>query len=156
MSAMAIKDIFKISRKTFFDPSAWLGLKELSAYNRTIGATLKTTFTPDKPQRNETFEQAMQRLKITEAELQYKAKIYRIYTLVFLAFGLSALLAGFYYLFEYGAFAAWVLSMAVAMLFAAQAFRFDFWRFQIQQRKLGCTVDEWWRGQAAAPKDPTA
>lgn len=153
---MAIKDIFKVSRKTFFDPSAWLGVNELSAYTRIIGATLKTTFTPAKPQRTETFEQALKRLNITDADLQHTAKNYRLYALIFAALGVAALLVGFYYLFHYGTFAGWILAMMMAMLFAVHAFRFDFWCFQIKHRMLGCTFDEWWNGKPDAKKGPTA
>ncbi len=152
---MAIKDIFKISRKTFFDPTAWLGWNELSSYNRVIGSTLKTTFTPDETRRTESFEQALQRLRVTDAELQETAKRYRLYALLFLMLTLGSLLVGFYYLFAYKTFAGWVLATLMALLFGTQAFRFDFWYFQIKQRKLGCTVDEWWRDKVGTPKGPS-
>jgi intracellular multiplication protein IcmV len=155
MSAMAIKDVFKISRKTFFNPGAWLGLNELTAYNRVITSTLKTTFTPEKSLRTETFEQALERLNVTDADLQQTAKIYRWYALFFLMLSVVSFLVAFYYLFEFHTVAGWVLAMSVSMLFGANAFRFDFWYFQIQHRKLGCTVAEWWSGKPGAPKDPS-
>jgi intracellular multiplication protein IcmV len=144
---MAVKDIFKVSRKTFFNPSAWLGVNELTAYNRVIGDTLKTTFTPDKAQRKESFEQALKRLNLTEEDVQLRAKRYRLYSWIFAGFGLVLFLASFYYLFAYHTFAGWCLAMMSAVLFAANAFRFDFWYFQIKHRKLGCTFNEWWRGK---------
>lgn len=153
---MAIKDIFKFSRKTFFDPGSWLGLGELTAYNKVIGSTLKTTFTKDETHRVETFEQALKRLNVTESELQESAKRFRVYALFFLALSVMTFLAGFYYLFEYGTLSGWVLAMSVTLLFGANAFRFDFWHFQIKHRKLGCTMQEWWHGQIGPPKDPAA
>ena len=152
---MAFKDIFKISRKTFFDPTAWLGWNELSSYNQVIGGTLKTTFTPDETRRTETFEQALQRLRVTEADLQETAKRYQLYRLIFLLLSIGSLLVGFYYLFAFKTLAGLVLAIAVASLFGAQAFRYDFWYFQIKQRKLGCTVDEWWRDKVDSPKGPS-
>ncbi len=154
MSAMAIKDIFKISRKTFFNPGAWLGLNELTAYNHVIGSTLKTTFTPEKKLRTETFEQALERLNVTEADLQLSAKLYRWYALFFLMLSVLTFFVSFYYLFKYHTFAGWILAMCVTLLFGVNAFRFDFWYFQIKHRKLGCTVAEWWSGKLQAPKDP--
>ena len=133
---MALKDIFKISRKTFFNPAGWIGADELSGYNRVIKDTLGTTFSKPKPQRVETFEQALQRLNVTDADLQKTASLYRIYSLFYLLLTISAFLAGFYYLFKYGTFAGWVLAMMVSALFGAQTFRFDFWYFQIKHRKL--------------------
>jgi intracellular multiplication protein IcmV len=153
---MAFKDIFKFSRKTFFNPSGWLGANELSAYTQIIGDTLKTTFTPDKSSRVETFEQALQRLQITETDLQERMKQYRAYTFIFLALGAAAFMTGFYYLFAYGTFSAWMLAMVVALLFAANAFRFDFWCLQIKNRKLGCTLQEWWADRFGTSKGPTA
>jgi len=153
---MAVKDIFKISRKTFFDPGAWLGLNQLVGYTRLIGSTLKTTFTPDKITRTETFEQALQRLNVTEEDLQHLTTRYRWYTLLFLVLGLLSFIAGFYYLFAYHTVSGWILAMTVSLLFGANAFRFDFWYFQIKYRKLGCTVAEWWSGKLGAPKDPSA
>jgi len=144
---MAIKDVFKISRKTFFNPGAWLGVHELTGYTRLISRTLKTAFTPDKAQRVETFEQALERLDVTEAGLQHNAERYQLYAWFFIALSASACLASFYYLFHHGTFAGWCLAMVVAALFAANAFRFDFWHFQIKHRKLGCTVQEWWQGK---------
>jgi intracellular multiplication protein IcmV len=155
MSVMAVKDIFKFSRKTFFDPGAWLGLNQLASYTRVIGSTLKTTFTPEKALHTESFEEAMARLNVTESDLQEIASRYRLYTFFFLALSVISFLAGFYYLFKYGTFAGWVLATSVGMLFGANAFRFDFWCFQIKHRKLGCTFDEWWRDKVGSPKDPT-
>lgn len=153
---MAIKDIFKISRKTFFDPGAWLGLNQLISYTHVITSTLKTTFTPDKATHTETFEQALGRLKVTAEDLHHISTRYRGYALFFAALSFISFVIGFYYLFAYHTVSGWFLAMAVAMLFGANAFRYDFWYFQITHRKLGCTVAEWWSGKLGAPKDPSA
>ena len=151
---MALKDVFKISRKTFFDPAGWLGANELSGYNRVIKDTLKTTFSTPRPEREETFDAALQRLNVTEADLQKTAELYRIYTFFFLLLSVGSFLTGFYYLFEYGTVAGWILALVVSALFAAQTFRFDFWYFQIKHRKLGCTFQEWWSSKLGSEKGP--
>lgn len=153
---MAFKDIFKFSRKTFFDPAGWLGANELSLYNRVIGNNLKSTFSTPKPQHTETFEQALQRLQVTETDLQNTAQAYHAYYLFFIILSLSSFLGGFYYLFAYRTLSGWILATTVSILFAAQAFRFNFWYFQIKQRKLGCTFIEWWLGKVGIKKDPMA
>lgn len=153
---MAVKDVFKITRKTFFDPAAWLGLNQLVSYTRVITSTLKTTFTPDKALRTETFEQALQRLNVTDEDLHHIRTRFRWYALLFVLLGVISFVVGFYYLFAYHTLSGWFLAMAVAMLFGANAFRYDFWYFQITQRKLGCTVHEWWSGRIGTPKDPAA
>lgn len=153
---MAVKDIFKFSRKTFFDPSAWLGLNQLMGYTKVIGSTLKTTFTPDQATRSETFEEAMSRLKVSDADLQSLTTRYGWYTLLFLGLSLISFIVGFYYLFAYHTISGWFLAIAVSLLFGANAFRYNFWYFQIKHRKLGCTVAEWWSGKLEDPKDPSA
>jgi intracellular multiplication protein IcmV len=149
---MAIKDVFKVSRKTFFNPSAWLGYTELKAHTRFLWQNLKLTFTIAKPQRIETFEEALIRQNIIEADLQVTAKRYRLYSLIFVALASGALLASFYYLFYYDSWQRWCLAFVVSLLLGANAFKYDFWLFQIKQRKLGCTFDDWWHNKPANTK----
>lgn len=143
---MAVKDIFKISRKTFFNPSGWLGYNELKAYNKIIWANVKGLFIPAKPDRTETFEEAMQRLDLTEGNIQQTAKQYLIYAIFFVIIAGIAFATGFFLLIAYGTFSGWMLATASTAILLTQAFRFHFWHFQIKHRKLGCTFDEWWRG----------
>lgn len=140
---MAIRDIVKISRKTFFNPSAWIDLSSLKLMNRTIVDVVKNLFQVEQPERTETFEQAMERLKLTEDQVQFGATNFRIYALIFLLLGLLVFFYTFYILFKYKAFYSWLLGMATAALFFSQAFKYDFWSLQMRQRKLGITGKEW-------------
>src|SRR5437773_2336556 len=99
---MAIRDVFRISRKTFFDPKGWIGYDELKAYNRIIGSDLKTIMTPAKPERIESFQEAMDRLNVTEADVAETAKRYLLYTVIFIILAGIAFATGFYLLFEHG------------------------------------------------------
>lgn len=150
---MAIKDAFKITRKTFFNPAGWLGYNELKTYNRIIWSSLKDLTTIEKPQRTETFEEAMQRLDQTDADVQVTSDRYLLYAVIFV--GLSALTfaAGFVFLIGYGKLSGCVLAMACTAILLTYAFRFHFWHFQIKHRKLGCTFNDWWRGAPSVDKD---
>lgn len=150
---MPVKDIFKISRKTFFNPTGWLGYNLISSQFRWTKDVIKELFTPARSLREETFEQALIRLNLTEEELQERAKIYLIYALIFLSLGACTFAYSFFLLFYHGTFSGWILAMGVTALFLVQAVRFDFWRFQIKQRRLGCTLHEWWHGKIN-PEDP--
>lgn len=147
---MALKDVFKVSRKTFFNPTAWFGYGEVKNVNRTIWDILKSLFTQSALTHPETFEEAKVRLKLTEEEIQQTGQNYLIFSLIFLAFGLFGFMFGCYVLYHHATFAGFMLGIAVTSLFLAQAFRYDFWYFQIKQRKLGCTFDEWWQGKISA------
>ena len=140
---MAIRDIFKISRKTFVNPTGWIDYESLKTQNKTIWEVLKNLFSVRKPLYQETFEEAQARLSLTEEDIQLSIKNYRLYALLFLLLGLIVLFYSFYLLFRHGTFTGWLLGIASSGLFFSQAFRFDFWAFQIKRRKLGATFAEW-------------
>ncbi|MFZ2314935.1 MAG: type IVB secretion system protein IcmV [Gammaproteobacteria bacterium] len=140
---MAIKDVLKVSRKTFFNPSGWIDAEAIKNNNSAIFTVLKNLFRKDKPVREETFEQAMERMGVTEAEVNGIEVNYRTYSLIFLVCGFLVFGYSLYLLFSLHTFSGWLLATAAMALFFAQAFRYDFWAFQIKQRKLGCTFAEW-------------
>ena len=144
---MALKDVVKVSRKTFFNPRGWLGYDTLKASSQGLWFILKDVFTIAQPARQETFTQAMKRLNLTEEDIHKTAQRYFFLTVIFVSLGSAAFLASFYMLLHHGTLAGLVLAMATAAVFFSQAFRYHFWYFQIKHRKLGCTFDEWRRGK---------
>ena len=67
-----------------------------------------------------------------------------------------AMMLFLYFLYNlfYGRYAAVLLSSIVMLLALVIAFRYHFWYFQIQQRKLGCTLSDWfWQGLMGVSKD---
>ncbi len=152
---MPVRDIFKVKVKTFLNPSGWLDLESLIAYNRTLWDVLRGLFMPPKPVREETFEQAIKRFGLTEADVKERIKNYRLFALIFLIFGLVLFAYSFYLLFRHGTFLGWLLGIAVTTLFFSQAFRYDFWAFQLKRRQLGATFAEWKRS-ILGDKGPSA
>jgi intracellular multiplication protein IcmV len=140
---MALGDMFKVSRKTFFNPRAWLGYDELKTNSVTIFAILSTLFRAGPPGEQETFDQAKKRLNLSEKDIQNSIKNYRIFTLIFFIFALIAFCYAFYLLFMHGTFFGWLLGLCVCGLFLSQAFRFDFWALQMKKRTLGLTFKDW-------------
>lgn len=140
---MAIRDVFKINRKTFLNPSGWIDYESLRNQNLTIKDALSSLFTVPKPGTEETFEQAKKRLGLTEKDVVDGAKRYRRYAITFLVLGLLVFVYSFFILFHYGTLNGWLLGIAVSGLLLAQAFRFDFWSYQMRIRRLGVTFKEW-------------
>ena len=140
---MAVKDILKVNRKTFFNPSAWMNYDYLKYQTGTLWDIIKAIITPAAPDREETFEQAIERIGITEEDVKSIADNYRAYAFGFFLFGLMALIYAFYLLFIHVRFTGWMLGIATSALFFVQAFRYDFWSFQMRRRKLGATFAEW-------------
>ena len=142
---MPVSDIFKVSRKTFFNPSGWLGWNGLKSFNAIIFAILRPLFSPSVPEREETFDEAMARLGLTDVEVQERIKTYRTYALAFLLFAIFTFAYSFYLLFSHTSFLGMLLGFVVTGLFLSQAFKYDFWSLQMRQRRLGLTFEEWKR-----------
>lgn len=143
---MATPEIFKVSRKTFFNPSAWINYDGLKTNTQLAWAIISGLFVVPTPDREESFEQAKKRLKLSEADLEDTKRNYLLFALIFAALGLIVFVFSFYLLFFHRTFHAWLIGIPASGLFFAQAFRFHFWYFQIKHRKLGCTFEEWRRG----------
>lgn len=147
---MPIKDVVKVNRKTFINPRGWLGYDSLKDQNRTLWDIVKDLFRPASPERQESFDAAVQRFNLTEADLDEAKKNFLFFAIIFSVLAVFSLFLGFYVLIWHETFAGLILSFATFALFAAQAFKYHFWYFQITQRKLGCTFNDW-RGKN--PKD---
>lgn len=93
-------------------------------------------------QAGESFEAATQRLKLTEADLVTRKKGLLRLSLIMLAF---ACIMFFYaiYLLVMGSPMGGILALVVMLIALVLAFRYHFWCFQIQQRKLGCSINDW-------------
>jgi len=144
---MSIKDIFKVSGKTFFNPSAWFGYDEVKGHTKIIWAVIQGLIYPAQSERSETFDEALERLNLTHADANRTARNYYIFAVFFVVCGFSAIVFGLYISKLYHTVSAFFLALAVAALFLSQAFRYHFWFFQIKHRQLGCTFQEWLRGR---------
>lgn len=141
---MAIGDVFKITRKTFFNPSAWINYDYVKAQNKTMWGIIKDMITLQQPAgTEETFEQAIKRMGLTKEDVENSAANYRAYALGFAIFGVVSFCYAFYLIFVHSTVTGWMLAIGTSALFFAQAFRYDFWAFQMRRRKLGATFAEW-------------
>lgn len=128
-----------------FLPSGWLygEVEDLQNQNKTIFKIIKTLYAKRLPEREESFEQAMKRLNLTEEYVKRTASIYRLYAICFLILAIAIFGYGFYLLFAHLSFSGCLLAIASTGLCLAQAFRFDFWAYQMKVRRLGVTFNEW-------------
>jgi len=140
---MAVKDLLKVSRKTFLNPAGWVGYDSLKGQNKTLWELVKGSFVIPQAEYQENFDQAKQRLKLNEENLKQAQHTYQLLAFIFAGLGIISFLTGVYLLFQHGSFTSLILGCAVTLLFLGQAFKYHFWFFQIKQRKLGCTFDEW-------------
>ncbi|KGP62798.1 type IV secretion protein IcmV [Legionella norrlandica] len=121
--------------------SDWDRMKSLTMY---LVNGVKRLFLPQTPTQVESFDEAVKKLKLNDADLIIKQNaLFRLsIIMVIAAFGLFVYMG--YQLF-YGTFKAAIISLIIVLIALVLAFRYHFWYFQIKHRKLGCTIKEWYR-----------
>ena len=147
---MAIKDIVKVTRKTYFNPRGWLGYDTLKTQTSFIWQYFKQVFgpafNPPVVEHAENFKTAMARLRLSEEDIREAGSLYFLLAIIF-AFAAVCVLALFVKYLLNMHIAACLVSLGVSAFLLAQAFKYHFWHFQIKHRKLGCTFEEWYTGK---------
>ena len=141
---MANRGFWK-SAGNLFLPIGWLGgeIDEVKNSTRTIANSVKRLFVRDVPERSETFEEAMTRLGLSEEDVRHTIRNYSIYAMIFLLLGIALFAYAFYLLFAHFTITGWLIALAATGFCLVQFFRYDFWVFQMKQRRLGITFNEW-------------
>ena len=135
---------FKTVINRIFNVRAWMDWDRVKAGGQFIEAGAKKIFVLSPTRPVETFEEALQRMKLTDADLAARGRaLYRM-SIMMACFSLALSIYFFYHIF-YGSLHAALLTLALTLLAAAISFRYHFWYFQIKSRKLGCTFHEWYR-----------
>jgi intracellular multiplication protein IcmV len=120
----------------------WMDWRSVSTTATDIGKSAKGLFVPAQATRQETFEAATRRLHLTEKDIQERMKNLLRMAVIYcvIAVGLTVYTC---YLLAKGHALAGLLGTVLSLLALSFAFREHFWYFQMQQRRLGCTVKQW-------------
>lgn len=132
----------------------WMSLNYIQEVSGQTRSILKDLVVPKKATRTETYEQALERLHLTENDItQRKIEFTR---LVYLFLGLSLLIICYaIYMIVKGYPLVGLISFCLSLYTLSQAFHFHFWLFQMKNKKLGCTPKEWFNSKIDKPADPT-
>lgn len=127
----------------------WMSLEHIEETFDRTRLIVKDLFKPKKARYSETFEQAMERLALTDEDLEQRKREFIRLTIAFIVIAILLLGYGAYWLFHGKA---WITLIAtfLSMYAFSQAFRFHFWLFQLRNKKLGCTFSEWFNSQIHA------
>lgn len=136
------KGFFRTLSSTFFDLPRWVSVKQYVSVNKALGARLKDSFHIAQATRQETFAAAMQRLNLTEKDLQERVVANQRGLTIMLVFIALLCLYGVYLVYS-GALAGTFMILAVIALSAVRAFQYSFWNFQIKNKMLGCSFSSW-------------
>jgi intracellular multiplication protein IcmV len=121
----------------------WLGVEHIKhSVKQTINSN-KDIFIPEQAERVETFEESLNRLDITEKDLKTKEtnfiRLFAIHLLISLIIFCYSI-----FLFYNKNWIGGIMALCLISYPLSLAFRFHFWLFQIKNRKLGCSIKEWW------------
>ena len=123
---------------------SWADWERVKVFTLYLGYGVQRLIVPQKKNASESFNTAMQRLNISEEQLIAKQKaLYRL-SMVMLVGAFLIFIYSIYHLI-FGTYRAALVSLIVMMIAGVLSFRYHFWYFQISQRKLGCTFNEWFK-----------
>jgi intracellular multiplication protein IcmV len=134
----------KVSKvfKSMIDVPAWMGAATLKDSAKGIKELGQAVFRPQQAQHDETYEQAIERMGLKAEHLEKRQRglliasiIYFLTALVFISYTL--------YLFWRGAHIAVLLSAVLSLVALSLSVRENFWYYQMRERRLGCTLGEW-------------
>ena len=134
--ATTIARIFNFSR--WFD---WERTKSSTLY---LTDGIKKFLIPQKHTATESFKAAQKRLELTDSDIIKRQEGLLRLCILMLLFSFSMFFYTIYLLY-YFQIKAFIVSFVVMMLGLTLAFRYHFWYFQIEHRKLGCSVKEWFK-----------
>jgi len=128
--------------KSMFNISTWMGTQQLKNQTKALNDVAQSLITPASPKYNESFDQALVRLKLTEDDLAHRTHEFKRLIAVF-SFITFCLLLYFLYLLVERSWLASAGCFGIMLVMIGQIFRYHFWLYQIRERKLGCTFREW-------------
>ncbi len=127
-----------------FNLRSWADWDRMKAFTLYLIAGFKKFFVPQKNKAWESFAVAAKRLKLSEKELVERQKGLLRLSIVMLVIAFL-LFAYTVYLLVSGGYRGSIVSFVVTLIALVLAFRYHFWYFQIKERKLGCTIHEWFK-----------
>ena len=132
--------------KQILNVRGWSDYDRIKTFTDYVATGIKKLFVPHKEKvadQDDTFKQVAAKLKLSEADLQARgSNLYRLSMIM----GTVALIILGYSIYHiiYLNFKAVIISLAVMLIALVLAFRYHYWYFQIKERKLGCTLKEWY------------
>ncbi|WED42441.1 type IVB secretion system protein IcmV [Legionella cardiaca] len=131
--------------KRILNVRAWVDFDRVKAFTIYIATGFQKMFVPQsKTKQGESFDEAVARMNLSEEDLRAKqSSLYRLSILMCVA-AVCIFIYALYHLF-YGTYRASIVSIVLLLIALVLAFRYHFWYFQIKERKLGCSFNEWYR-----------
>jgi intracellular multiplication protein IcmV len=150
---MGFRNYVKKTVKTNTNVKGWTGwdaVKGNAEIVKNFAQGLKTPVASAPPVQLD-FNETMKKYGWTEADVRSRMRMSLIVAIVCVVLSLFAFLWVFHMLLK-GFFLSALASLALSALMLAYGFREHFLYFQLKQRRLNCTVKEWFSGFSAVVK----
>lgn len=121
-----------------------LGIDELKKSYSSLAGNAKDMFTHDKTKyvTKETFEEAAERLQLTEDMIATRRKNLLFSALFYVGIAAAIFIYSLYLLFS-GVFLGTFIGLVLTAIALGLGFRDHFWYIQMTQRRLGISIKEW-------------
>ncbi len=126
-----------------FRVTKWMGLDQIKRNTTGVYRIGHAVVTPEQADYDETFEQAMQRLGLTEEILQQRRKEFTTLLFIYILAAIAIFAYSLYIVINYKNFMGFIMGLAVTVFALVHAFRYHFWLYQIKHRKLGSSIKDW-------------
>jgi intracellular multiplication protein IcmV len=138
-SRYGVKDFLK----SFVNFPAWMGASGLRRTAGDISTMSRELFTlKHAPVREETFEEAIARFNLSEADLKQRQRAFgrlaALYLFVVFCLGIYVV-----YLWYNHAILSVFMTLVLMLVASSFAFKEHFWYVQMRQRRLGLTLKQW-------------
>ena len=129
---------------SIFNVRLWIDWDRSKAYLLYVFFGIKKYFVPQSPSSEESFTEAKNKFELSDEMLIKQQNSLLHLSLLMLGFAFLMLIYTVYQLILGSLFSV-IVSVVVMCLALTFAFRYHFWYFQVKERKLGCTLTEWFR-----------
>jgi intracellular multiplication protein IcmV len=130
-----------------FKVTSWMGLDQVKSIGRNVAGMGRQIFTPNQAEYTETFEEALVRLNITEAQLEQRRKEFTRLMIIYILVACALFTYSIYVIYAHKNIMGFIMSFAITLFALTHVFRYHFWIYQIKHKKLGCTLREWFSGK---------
>ncbi|MDQ8039612.1 MAG: type IVB secretion system protein IcmV [Rickettsiella sp.] len=137
--------------KPLVDVPKWIGYRQLVKTNRLLFSFVKKFFIPDQTKTQESFQTALDRLKLTEVDLGQRMKEFSRLMWIWIFLFLISISYSIH-LLRQNSLRGFFPCLGVSIIILTQVFRYHFWIFQIKQRRLGCSFRDWLAAQLTIGK----
>lgn len=129
--------------KSFVNVSKWVSYDEVTGNVKLARGLLRRLFFRNlKAVNSETYEESVARLHLTAEQLQQRKKVFLYSALVYGMLALLLFIYFFYLLLNLRLLAAFI-DLILLTLMTVSAYREHFWYMQMQEKKLGCSFNDW-------------